>query len=61
MHLLNYEKGRGGDFVMYKVFCLNLLNMAEFEKEFQFYQDFIKFIHKCKYSKKIKIKGWCKY
>ena len=46
---------------MYKVFCLNMLNMAEFEKEFEFYQDFIKFIHKCKYSKKIKIKGWCKY
>lgn len=45
---------------MYQVTCLNLITLQEFIKEFEFYDDFKKFIHKCKYSKKIKVTSWYK-
>lgn len=45
---------------MYHVNCLNLISMTEFTKDFEFYDDFRKFINRCRYSKKIKVTSWFK-
>ena len=46
---------------MYQVKCLNLITQEVFEKMFEFYDDFRKFINRCRYSKKIKVISWFKY
>lgn len=43
---------------MYTVHCLNLITGKAFDKEFEFKDDMFKFIHKCSYSKKIKVIGY---
>lgn len=45
---------------MYLVYCINIPTGQEFVKEFEFYDDFRKFLHKCKYSRKIKVTSWSK-
>lgn len=46
---------------MYQVRCLNIFTDQVFEKTFEFYDDFRKFINKCRYSKKVKVIAWMKY
>lgn len=46
---------------MYQIKCLNLLTDQVFEKEFEFYEDFRRFLNRCRFSKKVKVISWWKY